>query len=168
MSSFFLYLRIKLTNTLLWHTFYQTENINKYNMRKTILLSVMFLGSLAFAQKKAPVVGGDRDVHGCIGSAGYTYSQIKNDCVRVFEQKIKLNEVGSDKGYTTMTAVIFSKDMKRAEIFIPDGNAKSIILNKEGKSKIWKSGSYIKESYVLIPYKKTRYQIKKDDVVIYQ
>ncbi|ASK29856.1 hypothetical protein CEY12_06920 [Chryseobacterium sp. T16E-39] len=137
-------------------------------MKKTILLSAMFLGSLAFAQKQAPVVGGDRDVHGCKGSAGYTYSQIKNDCVRVFEQKIKLKEVGSDKSYTTMTAVIFSKDMKRAEIFIPDGNAKSIILAREGKSKVWKSGSYIKESYVLVPYKKTGYQIKKDDVVIYQ
>ncbi|KMQ68851.1 hypothetical protein ACM39_06080 [Chryseobacterium sp. FH2] len=133
-------------------------------MKKTILFSAMFLGSLVFAQK----VGGDRDVHGCIGSAGYTYSQIKNDCVRVFEQKIKLNEVNSDKSYTSMTAVIFSKNMKKAEIFIPDGNAKSIILDRQGKGKIWKSGSYIKETYVLVPYKKTGYQIKKDDVVIYQ
>jgi hypothetical protein len=137
-------------------------------MKKTILFSALFLGSLAFAQQKGQKVGGDRDVHGCIGSAGYTYSQIKNDCVRVFEQKIKLNEVSSDNSYTSMTAVIFSKDMKRAEIFIPDGNAKSIILNREGKGKIWKSGSYIKERYVLVPYKKTGYQIKKDDVVIYQ
>ncbi|MCS3870408.1 hypothetical protein J3D55_003324 [Chryseobacterium ginsenosidimutans] len=136
-------------------------------MKKTILFGAMFLGSLAFAQK-APVVGGDKDVHGCKGSAGYTYSQIKNDCVRVFEQKIKLNEVSSEKGYTTMTAVIFSKDMKKAEIFIPDGAAKSIILTRQGKGKLWKSGSHIKESYVLTPYKKTRYQIKKDDVVIYQ
>ncbi|KFF12546.1 hypothetical protein IW15_13535 [Chryseobacterium soli] len=133
-------------------------------MKKTIVLSAMFLGSLFFAQK----VGGDRDVHGCIGSAGYTYSQIKNDCVRVFEQKIKLKEVDSDKSSTSMTAVIFSKDMKRAEIFIPDGNAKSIILDRQGKGKIWKSGSHIKESYVLVPYKKAGYQIKKDDVVIYQ
>lgn len=136
-------------------------------MRKTILLGTMLFSSLAFTQQKSPK-GGDKDVHGCIGSAGYTYSQIKNDCVRVFEQKIKLNEVNSDKSYTSMTAVIFSKDMKRAEIFIPDGNAKSIILNREGKSKKWKSGSYIKETYVLVPYKKSRYQIKKDDVVIYQ
>ncbi|AZB10908.1 hypothetical protein EG344_19755 [Chryseobacterium sp. G0162] len=137
-------------------------------MKKPILFSMMFLGSLVFAQQKTPALGGDRDVHGCIGSAGYTYSQIRNNCVRVFEQKIKLKEVGSDKSSTTMTAVIFSKDMKRAEIFIPDGNAKSIILEKEGKAKSWKSGSYIKETYVLVPYKKTGYQIKKDDVVIYQ
>ncbi|WP_267402551.1 MULTISPECIES: hypothetical protein [unclassified Chryseobacterium] len=133
-------------------------------MKKTILLGAMFLGSLAFAQK----VGGDRDVHGCIGSAGYTYSQLRNDCVRVFEQKIKLNEVKSDKSYTLMTAVIFNKSMSKAEIFITDGNAKSIILERQGKGKIWKSGSHVKESYVLVPYKKKGYQIKKDDVVIYQ
>lgn len=137
-------------------------------MRKTILLGAMFLSSLAFTQQKSPVLGGDRDVHGCIGSAGYTYSQIKNDCVKVFAQKIKLKEVNSDKSSTSMTAVIFSKDMKRAEIFISNGNAKSIILEREGKSKLWKSGSYIKETYVLVPYKKAGYQIKKDDVVIYQ
>lgn len=133
-------------------------------MKKTILISAMFLGSLAFAQE----AGGDKDVHGCIASAGYTYSQIKNTCVKVFEQKIKLNEVGSDKSYTSITAVIFSKNMKKAEIFIPDEAAKSIILTRQGKGKIWKSGKNIKEIYVLTPYKKTGYQIKKDNVVIYQ
>ncbi len=127
----------------------------------------MFLGSLVFAQQ-TQVVGGDKDVHGCKASAGYTYSQIKNDCVRVFEQKIKLKEVSSDKSYTTSTAVIFSKNMKKAEIFIPDGSANSIILDRQGKNKVWKSGKHIKDSYVLVPYKKTGYQIKKNDVVIYQ
>lgn len=136
-------------------------------MKKTILFSTMFFASLAFAQK-APVVGGDKDVHGCKASAGYTYSQLRNNCVRVFEQKIKLKEVGSDKSYTSMTAVIFSKDMKKAEVFIPDASAKSIILDRQGKDKLWKSGSHIKETYTLVPYKKTGYQIKKNDVVIYQ
>lgn len=135
-------------------------------MKKTIVFGAVFVAALAFAQK-APVVGGDKDVHGCKASAGYTYSQIKNDCVRVFEQKIKLKEVSSDKSYTSMTAVIFSKDMKKAEVFIPDASAKSIILDRQGKDKLWKSGNHIKETYTLIPYKK-RYQIKKNDVVIYQ
>jgi hypothetical protein len=93
----------------------------------------------SFAQQKAPVLGGDRDVHGCKGSAGYTYSQIRNNCVRVFEQKIKLKEVSSDKSYTSMTAVIFSKDMKRAEVFIPDGMAKVLFLIRKGKLKSGKA-----------------------------
>ncbi|PXW16166.1 MULTISPECIES: hypothetical protein [Chryseobacterium] len=136
-------------------------------MKKIILFSTLFLGSFVFAQKSTPVLGGDRDVHGCIGSAGYTYSQLRNNCIQTFNQKIKLKEVNSDKSYTTMTAVIFTKNQKKAEIFIQDGNAKSIILDKKGKEKVWKSGSHIKDSYVLTPYKKG-YQIKKNDVVIYQ
>ncbi len=127
----------------------------------------MFLGSFVFAQKSAPVLGGDRDVHGCIGSAGYTYSQLRNNCIQTFNQKIKLKEVKSDKSYTSMTAVIFNKSMTKAEVFIPDGVAKSIILDKQGKAKIWKSGAHVKDSYVLSPYKKS-YQIKKNDEVIYQ
>lgn len=132
-------------------------------MKKTILFSTMFLGSLVFAQQKVPVVGGDKDVHGCKGSAGYTYSQIKNDCVRVFEQKIKLTEVKPKGSSTSMTAVIFSKDMKKVEIFLPEQNKGSLILTKLGKGKVWKSGDYI-----LVPYKKTGYQLKKNNVVIYQ
>lgn len=143
------------------------KTFKNLNMKKTILFSAMFLGSLVFAQK-APVVGGDRDVHGCIPSAGYTYSQLRNDCVKVFNQKIKLKEVNPEGSSTSMTAVIFSKNMKKAEIFIPHQSAKSIILDREGNGKIWKSGSHIKESYVLVPYKKKGYQIKKDDVVIYR
>ena len=98
----------------------------------------MFLGSLVFAQK-APVVGGDRDVHGCIPSAGYTYSQLRNNCVKVFNQKIKLKEVNPEGSSTSMTAVIFSKNMKKAEIFIPHQSAKSIILDREAQAKSGKA-----------------------------
>ncbi|WP_228414241.1 hypothetical protein [Chryseobacterium sp. CH21] len=107
-------------------------------MKKTIFLSAMFLGSLVFAQQTR-VVGGDRDAHGCIGSAGYTYSQIKKDCVRTFEQKIKLTEVAPKESYTSIAAVIFSKDMKKAEVFVKDAESGSIILTRAGgKAKAWK------------------------------
>ncbi|KXH84806.1 hypothetical protein [Chryseobacterium kwangjuense] len=128
-------------------------------MKKAIVLGAMLMGSFIWAQ----TVGGDKDAHGCIGSAGYTYSQIKKDCVRVFEQKIKLTEVEPKGSYTSMTAVIFSKDMKKAEIFIPDTDGESLILTRVGKGKIWK-----KDDYVLVPFKKGEYQLKKDNVVIYQ
>jgi hypothetical protein len=32
-------------------------------------------------------VGADRDEHGCIGSAGYTWCQVKNKCLRTWEEK---------------------------------------------------------------------------------
>jgi hypothetical protein len=128
-------------------------------MKKTILLGAMFLGSFIFAQIK----GGDRDAHGCICSAGYTYSQIKKDCVRVFEQKIKLTEVAPKGSSTSMAAVIFSKDLKKAEVFVPDTDGESLILTRARKGKIWK-----KDGYALVPFKKNGYQLKKDNVVIYQ
>ena len=31
-------------------------------------------------------VGADRDAHGCIGSAGYSWSESANKCVRPWEQ----------------------------------------------------------------------------------
>ncbi|MGH1517786.1 hypothetical protein [Chryseobacterium sp. JK1] len=132
-------------------------------MKKTVLLSALFLGSLVLAQK-TPVLGGDKDAHGCIGSAGYTYSQIKKDCVRTFEQKIKLTEVAPKGSSTSMAAVIFSKDKQKAEVFVKDAGAESLILTRAGgKAKAWKNGEYI-----LVPYKKNGYQLKKDNVVIYR
>ncbi|KAB8197019.1 hypothetical protein FKV24_003880 [Lysobacter maris] len=32
-----------------------------------------------------PMVGGDRDAHGCIGSAGYQWCESRNECVRPWE-----------------------------------------------------------------------------------
>jgi hypothetical protein len=34
-----------------------------------------------------PIVGNDRDVHGCIGSAGYSWCEIKQKCLRTWEEK---------------------------------------------------------------------------------
>jgi putative hemolysin len=33
-----------------------------------------------------PIVGGDKDEHGCIGSAGYSWCELKNKCLRIWEE----------------------------------------------------------------------------------
>ena len=33
------------------------------------------------------IVGGDKDAHGCIGSAGYSWCAVKNKCLRIWEEK---------------------------------------------------------------------------------
>ncbi len=33
-----------------------------------------------------PIVGNDRDEHGCIGSAGYVWCEIKQKCLRTWEE----------------------------------------------------------------------------------
>ena len=85
--------------------------------------------------------GGDKDKHGCRASAGYTFSVIKNDCIRVFEQEIKLNEVNPTGMSTSISAVIFSDDKTKAEVFMP-GKKGGIILLRQGTegNYNWKKG----------------------------
>ena len=67
-----------------------------------------------------PIVGNDRDAHGCIGSAGYSWCAIKNKCLRVWEEKCETSPVPKpiactpnwqcgwglcNNGYQGMTAV---------------------------------------------------------------
>jgi hypothetical protein len=37
------------------------------------------------------IVGGDKDAHGCIGSAGYSWCEMKNKCLRVWEEKCEVD-----------------------------------------------------------------------------
>ncbi len=91
-------------------------------------------------QEKRPVmVGADRDKHGCIASAGYTYSIIKNDCVRLFEQKCQLKEINPKGSSTSNSAIIFSSDNKKAEAFLPDLKSSVILIRTGTKGKyIWR------------------------------
>ena len=63
---------------------------------KHILLLALLtgIGGHCFVQTdsrpQSNIVGNDRDADGCIGSAGYTWSQIKKDCIRLFEEKVQL------------------------------------------------------------------------------
>jgi hypothetical protein len=55
-----------------------------------------------------PIVWNDKDEHGCIGSAGYTWSQSKGECVRVWEQTSELEKAydfAYNNGITTMDSL---------------------------------------------------------------
>lgn len=67
-----------------------------------VLAGVLILGGIGYyAVKKfqapgAPaqqIVGGDKDVHGCIGSAGYSWCEVKQKCLRIWEEKCELVEM---------------------------------------------------------------------------
>jgi len=51
------------------------------------------------------LVGNDRDEHGCLGSAGYSWCEVKNKCLRTWEEKcesalVTTNETANWKTYT--------------------------------------------------------------------
>lgn len=54
-----------------------------------IVLSSFFMISCSESKKKIEkneaLVGADRDENNCIGSAGYTWSELKQECIQVFE-----------------------------------------------------------------------------------
>jgi hypothetical protein len=52
-----------------------------------ILPIVMLLAACqpSVEPENPPLVGGDRDEHGCIGSAGYVWDEARQDCVRPWE-----------------------------------------------------------------------------------
>ena len=112
---------------------------------KFLLMTAMVVisfASFSYAQTAPKIVGGDRDKHGCIGSAGYTFSVLKKDCVRLFEQKIQLKEVDPKGSFTSNTAVILSENHKKAEIFLPSSKSSTILTaTRLGKRATWKKGN---------------------------
>jgi hypothetical protein len=92
----------------------------------------------------AAIVGNDRDEHGCIGSAGYTWSVVTNDCIRLFESATRLNPEGDMKENSSISAfVLFSKDEKQAELFLPGVKSSTLLAEKmENGNKVWAGSSY--------------------------
>jgi len=127
-------------------------------MKKTFTLSVV---ALAFAAcnnstpqqtdkaveelttpQQEMMVGGDRDEHGCIGSAGYTWSALRGECIQVFEVGTRLNPMDVEQEEAVISAFIVSKegDNSQVELFIT-GEDQNLILKKEADG-TFKNGKY--------------------------
>ena len=140
-------------------------------MKKIFLFSIIIGLSFSCAKKvseenktlnkkeesKPVVVGGDADVHGCKGSAGYTWSTLKKECVRLFEVGTKLAHAEDGKTYSTVAYVIF--DGNKAELFL-DTQKEPILLERKSEGDSW-----TKDDYQLIPWK--GYVLKKAGKIIY-
>lgn len=107
--------------------------------------------------QKEAVVGGDSDSHGCKASAGYTWSTLKKECIRVFENSTRLNHAEDGKTYSTVSYVIF--DGNKAELFL-DTQKESIILERKSEGDSWVNGDW-----QLIPWK--GYVLKKGEKILY-
>ncbi|QLC67965.1 hypothetical protein LPB248_03605 [Flavobacterium sp. LPB0248] len=107
--------------------------------------------------QKEVAVGGDSDSHGCKASAGYTWSTLKKECIRVFENSTRLNHAEDGKTYSTVSYVIF--DGNKAELFL-DTQKESIILERKSEGDSWVNGDW-----QLIPWK--GYVLKKSGKILY-
>lgn len=94
-------------------------------------------------QQQAPAVGGDQDAHGCLPSAGQTWSNLRNECVQIFDiADITLQDPAND---TLAVYVILSADKKQAEVFAADlqdgvilNSSKGGYASKDGKIRLTK------------------------------
>lgn len=79
-------------------------------------------------------IGGDKDKHGCLTSAGYTWSQLRSDCIRPFEEGIALHTLNTSGAYQTAAYVVVDSIKKQAEIFVPEEHNSILLTQKEAKN----------------------------------
>lgn len=82
---------------------------------------------------QSPKLGGDRDEHGCIGSAGYVWCEVQQDCIRLFEK------VSGRK--LLMEALLL---LSLCSAPIPhDWNFSSLMINR---MRFWRDVAYLQEA----------------------
>ena len=100
---------------------------------------------------ETPMVGNDADTHGCKGSAGYTWSILKNKCIRIFEDGIGLEVKAADLDKSLSAFVVFKSENEdnQVEMYIPRENG-SVLLKKDAKIG---SGKWANDKYILSQWK---------------
>ena len=95
------------------------------------LLIVVGFGFYYWSNKKVSlIIGGDRDAHGCIGSAGYSWCEAKASCIRSWETyctsttgKTVVFKCDSSK---SITATFYVTDDKFVDLKLSDGRNISV------------------------------------------
>lgn len=114
----------------------------------------------AVATDKKVINGPDTDSKGCVTSAGYHWSVLKNDCVRPLEDGYRLNAIEKveDESPVKSAFVLFSEEKDKAELYMPDAE-NSVLLTKDGDN-IYKNGVWSLHS-------DKGYTLKKNGQLIY-
>ncbi|MGQ0740380.1 MAG: hypothetical protein ACT4OJ_15120 [Bacteroidota bacterium] len=109
--------------------------------------------------------GGDRDEKGCITSAGYRWSVMKDTCIRIFEAGIKMEAKDPSLDKTFAAYIVFSKDRVRVEIFLPT-QKKAVIIRRKvegtGEPTEWASGP------LTLIYRDGAYSLDDEGKLLYQ
>lgn len=83
--------------------------------------------------------GSDRDKHGCIASAGYIWSNVRKDCIRIFEVGTPLYSLKKDIT-TSAVYIVFSNDSLHVEAYIPE--RKNSVIMQYKNAGIWQGKGY--------------------------
>lgn len=111
---------------------------------------------------KDVVLGGDKDKDGCLASAGYTWSKLNKECVRVFSglQLLPVDKSTDEEDDAVLAAyLLLDESADNAEIFLPNED-ESILLKRAAEGKPWTGGEW-----ELVPHK--GYVLKKSGKVLF-
>lgn len=94
------------------------------------------------AKEDQQLLGGQKDDHGCLASAGENWSELKNTCIQVFNVGKRLNPVEVNKDEAVISAfVVFNDDKSKLELFLPSDGDTHAILDKT-ENNIYKDKTY--------------------------
>lgn len=119
-------------------------------------------------QTTTDIVGSDADEHGCKGSAGYQWSALRNECIRIFETGIRLDPQATGLDKSLSAFVVFQSDTAdaQAELFLP-GQSQLVLLTK---TKAEDAGTWTNDTYSLSQWKGmyTLTIVTKTDSILYE
>lgn len=84
---------------------------------------------------RSRAIGGNRDEHGCLTSAGYTWCEVLHDCIRLFEKGIRTE---ATDGSRRSAYIVFAPDSTQTELFFSDSTPNEILQRRR-----LPSGTYI-------------------------
>jgi len=99
-----------------------------------VVLVLIALGAWWYTSSQstrpAPLVGGDRDAHGCIGSAGYTWCAARSACIRTWETYCTAAPAKTVTftctGSSTIKASFYPTDDKFVDLELSDSRKMSV------------------------------------------
>lgn len=92
----------------------------------------------------------DKDANGCLTAAGYVWSQLNKECIKIYVSSIILYPYGNqdNENETRNTYIVFDKNGGNAvEVFFPNSE-KSVIFTRVEEGQPWKF-----EEWQLVPWK---------------
>lgn len=104
------------------------------------------------------LIGGQKDEHGCLVSAGETWSQMKQECIQIFNVGQRLNPLDIKSGDAVFSAfILFNENQSELELFLPHHSNTALLIYDANKA-IYQSNEFqynLKDSCLYVSGKKS-------------
>src|SRR5690554_6648870 len=92
-------------------------------------------------ENKEPI-GGDKDANGCLIAAGETWSQLKQNCIRVFDEALRLNPLKVEEGDAIISAFVLAEEENKSLVELFIGEKESSVILEATSENLYENGKY--------------------------